>query len=280
MEENYKEALCLGVAGNFANHLKQAGEAGDFANIISDEKGAPKGIFPFYIPQCNTALGRYCINNDKIILPKDTTFNVQAEPEIGLECEIVYNMNNKIDSINVMNFFAFNDASVRNDTTAKKISQKKNFSFGSKGMGEKIAIDVFKEGGICDNYSLTSFLIFENNAHQYGNNTKLSNYSYFYQKLLNWIVKKLNTQEDYAVLENLSEIIKQANFPKKLIIAIGSTSYTPLGEDRYLKEGDEIAVIAYNHTQYTNEEIKNFIKDGAAYIKNASVVRQIVIRDS
>lgn len=278
MEENCKEVLCLGIAGNFANHLEQAGEAGDFANIISDEKDAPKGIFPFYIPQSRTNLGRYCIDNDKLILPQDSSLNVQAEPELGLECEIIYDKNHKIASIKAMSFFAFNDASVRNDATAKKISQKKNFSLGSKGMGAKIAIDTFGEGGICDDYSLTSFLIVGGNAHQYGNNTKLSNYSYFYQKLLDWITKKLNTQEDYAVLENLSEVIKEANFPKKLIIAIGSTSYTPLGEDRYLKEGDEIAIITYNHTKHTNEDIKNLIKNGAKHIDSASVVRQAVVR--
>lgn len=42
-----REFLGFGVAGNFANHLEQAGEADDFADIISDEKDEPKGIFHF-----------------------------------------------------------------------------------------------------------------------------------------------------------------------------------------------------------------------------------------
>ena len=37
----------FGVAGNFAGHLEQAGEAVDFVNVAS-EGSAPKGIFPWY----------------------------------------------------------------------------------------------------------------------------------------------------------------------------------------------------------------------------------------
>jgi len=44
-----KGAIGLGVAGNFAGHLEQAGEAGDFVGVEA-EAGAPKGVFPFYVP--------------------------------------------------------------------------------------------------------------------------------------------------------------------------------------------------------------------------------------
>ena len=39
----------FGVAGNFAGHLEQAGEAVDFTNVES-AGNAPKGIFPWYVP--------------------------------------------------------------------------------------------------------------------------------------------------------------------------------------------------------------------------------------
>ncbi len=273
-----KEYLGFGIAGNFANHLEQAGEASDFANVVSDEDGAPKGMFPFYIPRDNTFLGRYCIDNKKIILPKDSTLHAQAEPEIGLECEVIYE-DEAVKSVIPKFFMAFDDTSIRNDSSAKKISQKKNFSSASKGCGFKIPIDKFEKGGVCDNYSLTSFLIFDGKAHQYGDNAKLTSYTYFYKKLVDWIVKKINTQEDHAVLENLNSIIKRASFPSKILIAVGATSYTKLAEERFLQEGDEVCVVAYNHNVYTNEKIKALIEQGALGLKDASIVRQEVVRE-
>lgn len=40
----------FGVAGNFAGHLEQAGEASDFVNVQVKDAIQPKAIFPFYVP--------------------------------------------------------------------------------------------------------------------------------------------------------------------------------------------------------------------------------------
>lgn len=37
----------LGVAGNFAGHLEQAGEASDFVAVVVRDTTAPKALFPF-----------------------------------------------------------------------------------------------------------------------------------------------------------------------------------------------------------------------------------------
>lgn len=50
MKELYKDYLDLGIAGNFALHLAQAGELEEFKDIITADEAAPKGIFPFYLP--------------------------------------------------------------------------------------------------------------------------------------------------------------------------------------------------------------------------------------
>ena len=46
----YSKYLGLGIAGNFALHLAQAGELEEFKDIITAEEAAPKGMFPFYLP--------------------------------------------------------------------------------------------------------------------------------------------------------------------------------------------------------------------------------------
>ena len=270
--------LGFGVAGNFAKHLEQAGEASEFIATGRDsEDGAPKGMFPFYVPNCETFLGRYCIDNSKIILPKDTTLRVQAEPEAAFECLVSYE-DGKIKSLTPKAFMAFNDTSVRNDKNAKKLSQKKNFSVASKGHGLKIPIDRFESGGICDDYSLTSFLLFDGAAHQYGDNSKLTSYTYFYQKLIDWIVHTLNTQKDFAILESLDSFIQKAGYPKDLLVCIGSTSYTPLAEERFLKEGDKVCVAVYNHNLYTNDDIKELVEKGNfCDMKGVSILYQDVV---
>ena len=58
----------FGVAGNFAGHLDQAGESGDFETVVAKE-GAPKGIFPWYVPGNDTFLGEFPLSNDALIVP-------------------------------------------------------------------------------------------------------------------------------------------------------------------------------------------------------------------
>jgi len=53
-KKHLKEFIGFGVAGNFAHHLEQAGEASDFVNVEVDDENAPKGIFPFYLPTSDT----------------------------------------------------------------------------------------------------------------------------------------------------------------------------------------------------------------------------------
>ncbi len=64
-----RNTICLGIAGNFAHHLEQAGEASDFVDVVTDEAHAPKGIFPFYLPGNEGFLGVYPISKERLVLP-------------------------------------------------------------------------------------------------------------------------------------------------------------------------------------------------------------------
>lgn len=61
----------FGVAGNFAGHLEQAGEAVDFVNVAS-EGVAPKGIFPWYLPGHPGLLGEFPLSNTELRMPNPT----------------------------------------------------------------------------------------------------------------------------------------------------------------------------------------------------------------
>lgn len=256
--QDLQNILGLGVAGNFANHLEQAGEAEDFAIIQSDDENAPKGIFPYFVPNDSGFLGRFCFDNNAVILPQNKDLQVQAEAEVGLMCEIIYDENNAVKNLIPTHFMAFNDASVRNDKNATKLSQKKNFSFGSKGFGSvRIAIPkgTFTQGGICDDYSIISFIKTNGILEQYGELSRLDSYSYFYTQLMQWLIKGLNHQSDFGVLESLPNILRNANYPKRTLIAIGATRYT--NEKRFLRENDTISIIVFNHKKYSFDYLWN-----------------------
>jgi len=282
--QKYKEYLGLGIAGNFALHLAQAGELEEFKEIITADEAAPKGIFPFYLPakkaevpagqRPKETLFTYPLSSNTIRLPKEQV-NVQAEPEVGLVCELTYE-GSHLASLTPTHFAPYNDCSIR-VAGAEKISDKKNWGEESKGFGEKlIPVESFREGGEMDHYSICSFLKRENRLHAYGEDVALTGYSYFYGKLQEWITNQINTQKDFGPLEPILEYIELANRPTKLIISIGATRYTPYGESTFLQEGDEVIVALYDNRLHTVEQLKESLLQGEYEQNGLSVLAQKV----
>jgi len=248
-----KNVIGFGVAGNFAHHLEQAGELEDFKDVVTEEADAPKGMFPFYLPNSDSFLGLYSIGTDSLNLPNYEA-NAQVEPEIAVLFDLVYDADKRVVNIVAKKFTTFNDCTIRKEG-AKKISEKKSWGINSKGIGNKwITIDKFEEGGIMDSYHLCSFVKRDGILHPYGVDAPLLGYSYFYGKLKNWLIDKLNNQKDFGPLENISEHLKNCDYPSQALISIGATAYAEFGENNYLSSGDEVFVIAYNK----NEDSSNF----------------------
>jgi hypothetical protein len=240
-----KDTICLGVAGNFAHHLEQAGELEDFKNVMTETSDAPKGIFPFYLPNTEGFLGLYSIGTDTLTLPSYEA-NAQVEPEIAVLFDIIYNERNEVVELQAKQFTTFNDCTIRKEG-AKKISEKKSWGPNSKGIGSSwIEIDKFEEGGVMDTYHLCSFVKRDGIVYPYGVDAPLLGYSYFYRKLQNWLIAKMNTQEDFGPLENIAEHLKACQYPRQVLISIGATAYAEFGEHHYLEHGDEVYVIAYD----------------------------------
>ena len=242
---NFKNTIGLGVAGNFAHHLEQAGELKDFENVVTKEAHAPKGIFPFYLPNSESFLGLYPIGSEKLELPTYEA-NAQVEPEVAVLFDIIYNDRNEVETLVAKEFTAFNDCTIRKEG-AKKISEKKSWCANSKGMAKEwIPIDKFEEGGVMDNFHLCSFVKRDGTLHPYGVDAPLIGYSYFYGKLQDWLIEKMNEQKDFGPLEDIAMHLKDTDYPKQAIISIGATAYAEFGENNYLQSGDEIYVIVYD----------------------------------
>ena len=282
----YKNVLGLGIAGNFALHLAQAGELEDFKEIITADEAAPKGMFPFYIPaplnpvnqanlKAKKILSTYPLSTEFIKLPKEEV-NVQAEPEVALLCQLEYSAG-KLSKIVPTHFGAYNDCSIR-VAGASKISDKKNWGEYSKGVSPTlIAIDKFENGGVMDNYSICSFLRRDGKLSAYGEDVELSGYSYFYEKLTNWMLEQITTQEDFGPLEPLEEYLIACENPQEALISIGATRYTPYGEETFLKSGDEVIIAVYNREYYTIDSLVENINSHKYPTDNISMLVQKVL---
>ncbi len=123
-QETLRQTPVFGIAGNFAEHLNQAGEDADFVQVKTEDDKAPKGMFPIYIPGHPSFLGTYPLSNERIQADFSHPINVQMEPEICVLFDVVYNDDGDITQLNAKAFSAFNDCSIRRPN-ASKISQKK-----------------------------------------------------------------------------------------------------------------------------------------------------------
>lgn len=246
---NYKEYVGLGVAGNFALHLEQAGEIEDFKQILTEDPNGPKGVFPFYLPGREDFLGTYPISSDTIMLPAQEC-NLQPEPEVALICDLEYDTEGNVTQITPKFFGAYNDCSIRKEG-APKISFKKNWGEASKGLSSTlIPIDKFESGGVMDRYRIASFLRRGGSLFRYGEDVELLGYSYFYGTLLDWLIHQINAQADFGPLEAIGTYLKAAKLPKHAIISIGATRYTHFGETHFLEESDEVIVVVYDNNLY------------------------------
>jgi len=255
--DKLKELPVFGIAGNFTEHLSQAGEDADFVNVITEEKNAPKGIFPIYLPQFPTFLSTFPLSHSHIDVDFSEPVNLHMEPEM---C-VLFNVNytgELVESLGSLAFTAFNDCSIRKPN-AKKISEKKNWGLSCTGIGQQwIEIDQFQAGGILDHIHIASYLRRNGEVIQYGVDSPVTGYQYFYGKLLNWIIKTFNSQNDFGPLEHLQHYLVQLKQPKQIIISLGATRYTEFGETGFLKPDDEIGVFVYDARKAYKADIEDF----------------------
>jgi hypothetical protein len=252
----------FGVAGNFAGHLEQAGEAVDFANVASEGE-APKGIFPWYAPGSDTFLGEFPLSNDAVVLPGESEgpLNLQIEPEVGLACRVVWE-GDTVVTLRPFALGAFNDCSIRRPG-AKKISHKKNWGPASKGVSSQFFdISDLTPDGPTATLRLVCHLRSDGEEHEYGVDSPLIGYSYYGEVLLDWIIERLANQKGSpdTPLEDVGALMVAAGRPENVLIGIGATRYTALGESTFLKKGDEAIVRVYDTASDAAAELRQSVQ--------------------
>jgi hypothetical protein len=279
--DDLRAAFGFGVAGNFAGHLEQAGEAADFAGVAATSAQAPKGIFPFYVPGGDTFLGIFPLSHDRIAKPASAQpVNLQIEPEVGVVCTVGYGADGTVASLAPVAIAAFNDCSIRRPGAAK-ISHKKNWGPDSKGVARTgFAVTDLDPEGPTRSFRLASFLRRDGRTGAYGVDSALPGYSYYGRTLLDWIVDRLTHQDGSpdTPLEPVGEyLVAQAARPETVLVGIGATRYTSLGERTFLEAGDESIVVVYDATSTSPGDVEDAVGAGSEReLASASVLCQTV----
>lgn len=257
-----KNIPCFGVAGNFTEHLEQAGEADFFKDDFFD-KNSPKAIFPTYFPKPSSVIPRF-LNvfpfSSKIISFPPEEKKLQIESECAVVFDLIWKNGFIIDMKSVC-FSASNDCSIRKAGSVK-ISQKKNWGENSKGFSEKaIALSSFDENSLLSDYRIKSYLFRNGKAYEYGEDSPVREYSCVFKNLTYWLIEKFNTQKDEGVTENLLSYMNSVGNPERIMVSLGATRYTEYGNENYLQKSDEALVILYPESCYTKEKIASLVEN-------------------
>ena len=265
MAINLKMMATFGVAGNFTGHLEQAGEAVDFTNVKTAEAKAPKAVFPTFIPHASKVtpefLGVFPFDSTKIIFPQGEQ-KLQIEPECAIICNVEWS-EGKVVALTPVFFGASNDCSIRKEG-AKKISQKKNWGSSSKG---------FSDNAI----AIASFLVRDGVVHPYGEDSAVRDYSYIYGKLIEWLIDKLNNQQNEGPAEMINSYLAEAGFPSQIMVSVGATRYTEYGEHNFLQNQDKAVVVVYPEDKYSQTDIVKAVENGTLNDPEVSVLTQTVV---
>jgi hypothetical protein len=269
----------FGVAGNFAGHLAQAGEAADFVSVGGDDT-VPKGIFPFYVPGGATFLAQFPVSSDAITLPEsEEPLNLQIEPEAAVVFDVSYDASGAVEALTPTAIGAFNDCSIRRPG-AKKISEKKNWGPASKGLAARLfPVTDLRADGATANLRIASFLRRGGEATAYGQDSPVTGYSYYGDQLVDWIVERLTNQKGApeTPLEDVGALLRSAGSPTTVLVGIGATRYTEFGETTFLVDGDDSVVVVYDAAVSTPEQVADAVRAGHEHdLEAASVLTQRV----
>jgi hypothetical protein len=94
--------------------------------------------------------------------------------------------------------------------------------------------------------------------HAYGVDSPLLGYSYYGEVLLDWVVERLANQKGSpdTPLEDVGALMVAAGRPDHVLIGIGATRYTELGESTFLQPGDEAIVRVYDTASGESSELR------------------------
>jgi hypothetical protein len=276
-----RTAAGIGVVGNIAGHLEQAGELEAFANVATDAPEAPRGLFPWYRPGADGVIGVFPLSSDRLVAPDAVgSDNLQIEPEVGVIFRAAYDASGRVLALAPVALAAFNDSSIRRPGQTK-ISDKKNWGPDSKGLAARgFSVGDIDADGALRSLRIASFVRREGAVHPYGVDSPAAGYTYSGRRLTDWMVDRLRTQTGRpdTPLEPVGDYLAAAGCPDTIVAGIGATRYTEFGEHNYLLPGDVSVIIVYDGHRLTPGRVAEAVSTGTERdLPDTSVLTQSVV---
>jgi hypothetical protein len=243
----------LAIKGNF---IKTDGEEFD----ENSYKEPPYAIIPVYLPLEDSShyLSQYPFSSTRISIPTVYDY-VFLDAELVFDCEVKY-IKNEVLYIKPKRFTILNNAQISR-MSSKKWSENLNWGANSKGIGANW-IDIHNFGSVRGNleaFNIVSYIKRGGVIEAYTKDTKLSNYLFLYDELIEWSVSHINKQKDVNEFDDVMSLLQKANYPKKILLSVGATPTTNIGENLALEAGDEVFMVIYNRERYKAESIKAYL---------------------
>lgn len=242
--------------------MAQAGEA-DHARAGDELPATPAAVFTFYAPHPHSVdasasevlerLQHFPVTHAVIDFPRLVgSGNVQVEAEVALYADIVYSPDgSSVERLVPRRVAAFNDCSLRKLDGSQKLSEKKNWGFGSKGISlRSFRVTSFSRGTLVDRLVLQSYVKRDSVVHEYSVAAPTRNYLMFYEPLLEWIVDRINNQGDSGKWEEIFASLQDCDYPTSMWIALGAGEYTQWGESNFIQPKDETLVLLYDEAAF------------------------------
>ena len=135
----------------------------------------------------------------------------------------------------------------------------------------------FDSNGVINDYRIASFLVRDGVAYAYGEDSRICDYSYVYDKLIDWMLDKFNNQADEGPAEDIHSYLVEAGCPERILVSTGATRYTKYGETNFLKKGDHSVVVLYPESKYSFDDVVKMIESGSASASDISVLDQVIM---
>lgn len=255
------DKLVFGIAGNSPGYLAQTGEIQAFCQEVAEQNG-PKALFPIYVAEHDSFLGKQPFSIDSLHLPQESDAVVQMEPELAVKYRVKYQVDGSVLSLKPYALTVINDATYRNRDIAK-LAEKKNWGECTKGISNhEIMIDSLEPGSDVDQFRLCGFYKRDGRWLQCSEDVAVSQYIVFYQALTDWVLDRINQQQNEGVLHNALELVHVSKLPDSITVAIGAPSYTELGATHQLSVGDEIAVCLYQQGAFQLNDLPRMFDQG------------------
>merc|ERR1719373_518815 len=116
-------------------------------------------------------------------------------------------------------------------------------------------------GSLVDKLVLTSYIKRGDQVYKYSVDAPARNYLIFHDALMDWIVDRINTQENTGKWLPIFPELVQSDYPTSMWIALGAGEYTEWGAVNFLQPKDECLVLVYREDKYPDGPCDDLVQD-------------------